>query len=269
MIALWKYRYLIGLTILLGIITGLYAYNKHLTSKINDLIINNKRIEQNHLAYIDSINQLPDSVQIYKVFIKEIENELISNQNKNKKQVTLLYNKIVILEDTIRFLRAKIDSIESGNEGTDSAFVKFKMFQENELVKVFGDAIVYIVKKTGDYQLSIVDKEKTIVNYLDFDVKDSLITSFTKINNGQFIKSFTTVSPALQSMLIKNVDVISPYKRKWFYGAEINVITNNFNDYPIVPELFLEYNILDNFKIRSKAGYNETGFIGIGLRLDL
>jgi hypothetical protein len=269
MLLLWKYKTVLALSLLIAIITTLYSYNKHLELKITDLIIDNKQSEQNRLAYIDSVNRLPDSIQIYKVFVRELENNLKDTNNKNKRTLTLLHNKIIILEDTIRFLRAKIEDFESGNEGTDSAFVKFKMFRENELVQVYGDAVVFTIKKTGDYQLSIVNKEKTLHNYLDFDFNDSLITSFTSINDGQKIKSFTTVSPALQSMLIRNVDNISNYKRKWFYGAEIGVITNDFNDYQIIPELFLEYNILDNFKIRSKAGYNQNGFIGVGFRIDL
>lgn len=272
-----KYRYAIIISFLIGTIGILYCYNQLLKENIDELNIMNKQTEQNFLAYQDSINQLPDSIQMYNVFVRELNNRIndlrFTNESKDN-QITLLHNRIIILGDTIRFLKRTIQGLIIENPGTDSVSYAIPIYEENNLVKVFGDATVYPIQNSGTYQINIFNKDMIIDNYLDFNVNDSLITAYTKINDGKLLKSNTTISPTLHSMLIRNVNELNTKSvKRFFYGTEVNIITDDFDQYKIVPSIFANYLIWngDKYKIRLNglSGYNDNVFVGLGFRIEL
>lgn len=265
-----KNRYIIILTILLSTIGLLYSYNKKLKNEIQDKIIEQKMLYQNYQAYQDSINQLPDSIQIYHSFIRELNNTIKSKDET----ITLIGNRITILNDSIRFYQDNINDVVVDNQDNDSISYTISINEENDLVTVNGFAKIYSILNVGSYKLDIDIKPFDIINYLEFSFEDSSIVSYTKINGYQSIRAVSEVSPYLYSLLIRNIEKGRETAiKRLSYGIDLNILTTDCKRYDIRPELFINYNIWNehNYKIKLNGllGFDESVFVGFGIGLEL
>jgi hypothetical protein len=247
--------------IFIGIGFALYSKIEILNKKIDELKIENKKTQQNFNAYQDSINQVPDSIQIYNVFVRDlnyINKQLQQEKIISKNKITLLENKITILLDSIRFEKQKIPPIVY-YDGTDSTIYQIPIIEENDFMKVIGKANFFMKTKLGDYNLKFYPKPLQVQNFLTFDKKDFSVVAITKINN-KTVLSNTIISDELYTALIKP----SKNNKIFNFGIGCFVKTNDFNKWIIEPEIytrveFININLKLSLLYSNKEIYNKIG----------
>lgn len=257
---------LIIFVVVVSIIGYLYSNNLKLNRLLDDKIIENKLMEQNHLAYQDSINQIPDSLLYYRLFVRELNNEMTISHNQSNSMMTILHNRITVLEDSIRFYINRTDTLYTANEGTDSLSHTIIIEEENDIVKVDGTATIFSILGYGTYDINIINKELMIETFIDVE-KDSIITANTKINDGRLIRSTASISPTLYKRLVRETTSMEEVK-KFSYGLSFYVLTEDFDDYIINPEMFINYNLFDfndkDIKITFRSGFLRFSYISLG-----
>jgi len=236
-----------------------YTLNESLKREYECFILSSKTDIQNKQAFIDSLKQKPDSLQNYKVFVRNLKNVEVKNKdliNFLNKNIVLLKNNISILKDDTMIKKIIVF------KDFDSSFVKVPFKGSLKGVHVSGETNYEVKSKVKSFCLNISKDAYNIQSYLYFNPTDSTISNAVSVD-GEKVLSNTILDADLHKLILTGL----PRKKSFLdqFEGGVNLIYNKSVNLDL--GAFISYSFFDNCNISAsrsftnweiKAGYSKT-----------
>ena len=235
--------------IMLTVSSTLYFYtlNKSLKREYECFILSSKTEIQNKQASIDSLKQKPDSLQNYKVFVRDLKNVEVENKNL----ISFLNRNIILLKNNISIL--KDDTIIKKVivfKDFDSNFIKVPFKESLRGIHVSGKTSYEVKTKIKGFYLNISRDAYNIQSYLYFNPVDSTVSNTISID-GEKILSSTVLDASLHKLILTGL----PRKKSFLdqFEGGVNLIYNKDTNLDL--GAFISYGFFNNYSISASRSF--------------